>query len=256
VTPLSLGIETLGAVSTKLIERNTTIPTKKSQIFSTAGDNQTMVEIHVLQGEREMAQHNKSLGKFQLTGIPPAPRGMPQIEVTFDIDANGILKVTAVDKATNREQSIRIEAGSGLNEDEIQTMVKDAESHAEEDKSRRELIDTRNQAEHMVYETEKNLKEWGEKVDADQRGKVEQRIADVKDKLDSEDPGPIRSAMEALQKELHDIAAKMYQAAGPPPGGDAGAPPPPPSGEKPADSSDDAVDADFEVVDEDKGKGN
>ncbi|MBD3160698.1 MAG: molecular chaperone DnaK [Candidatus Eisenbacteria bacterium] len=255
VTPLSLGIETLGGVCTKLIERNTTIPTRKSQTFSTASDNQTMVEIHVLQGEREMAQHNKSLGKFQLTGIPPAPRGMPQVEVTFDIDANGILKVTAVDKATNREQSIRIEAGSGLSESEIQQMVKDAEAHAEEDKERRDLIDARNQAEHTIYETEKNLKEWGEKVEADQKSRIEAAIGKVRDSLSSESPGPIRSAMEELQKELHEVAAKMYQAAGDaqegePSGGEqpgGGGPETPPS-----DSSDEPVDADYEVVDEDK----
>ncbi len=248
VTPLSLGIETLGGVCTRLIERNTTIPTRKSQIFSTAGDNQTLVEIHVLQGEREMAVDNKSLGKFQLTGIPPAPRGLPQIEVTFDIDANGILKVSAKDKATNREQSIRIEAGSGLTESEIKKMVQDAESHAAEDKSRRELIDARNQSENLAYETEKNLKEWGDKVDPATRARIEAAVATVRVSLSSETPGPIRSAAESLQKELHALAAEMYKQAGGP--SQTGEPPPPSGGGAPGSGG--PVDADFEVVDEDK----
>jgi molecular chaperone DnaK len=256
VTPLSLGIETLGGVSTKLIERNTTIPTRKSQIFSTASDNQTMVEIHVLQGEREMAHDNKSLGKFQLTGLPPAPRGLPQVEVTFDIDANGILKVSAKDKATGREQSIRIEAGSGLTESEIQRMVQDAESHAAEDKQRRELIDQRNQAENLVYETEKNVKEWGEKLDADDRSRLEKAIEHTREAAGGESAEAIRSAIEALQKELHQVAAKMYQqqagAEGQAPG--AGSQTPPAGGKAPGGpSGGDAVDADYEVVDEDKG---
>ncbi|MDM7915837.1 MAG: molecular chaperone DnaK, partial [Candidatus Eisenbacteria bacterium] len=214
VTPLSLGIETLGGVSTKLIERNTTIPTRKSQVFSTAADNQTMVEIHVLQGEREMASDNKSLGRFQLTGLPPAPRGLPQIEVTFDIDANGILKVSAKDMATGREQSIRIEARSGLNESEVQRMVREAEQHAAEDKKRRELIDARNQAENLAYETEKNLKEWGDKVDSDQRGRIESAIGRLRDAAKADEIGAIRSATDALQKEMHELATAMYKKAG------------------------------------------
>jgi molecular chaperone DnaK len=252
VTPLSLGIETLGGVCTKLIERNTTIPTRKSQIFSTAADNQTTVGILVLQGEREMAADNKSLGRFELTGLPAAPRGMPQIEVTFDIDANGILKVSAKDKATGREQSIRVESGSGLTESEIQKMVRDAEQHASEDKSRRELIDARNQAENTVYETEKNLKEWGDKVDADRRGRIEQAISRVKESLSSESPGPIRSAMEAMQKELHELAAEMYkQSGGPTQANEQGG-----AGGAGGQAGGGPVEADYEVVDEDKGKTN
>ncbi len=254
VTPLSLGIETLGGVCTKLIERNTTIPTRKSQIFSTASDSQTTVEIHVLQGERELAADNKSLGKFQLTGIPSAPRGMPQIEVTFDIDANGILKVSAKDKATGREQSIQIVAGSGLTESEIKQMVRDAELHASEDKARRELIDVRNQAENLVYETEKNLKEWGEKVGPDRRSRLEEAMSAVKGTLSSENPAPIRTAMESLQKELHELAAEMYKAAGGPAHSET-------EGGSGSESAGEAkqdqggpVDADYEVVDEDRGK--
>jgi molecular chaperone DnaK len=250
VTPLSLGIETLGGVSTKLIERNTTIPTRKSQTFSTAADNQTMVEVHVLQGERELAAHNKSLGRFQLTGIPSAPRGMPQIEVTFDIDANGILKVSAKDKATSHEQSIRIEAGSGLTESEIQKMVQDAEQHATEDKERRELIDARNQAEAIVYETEKNLKEWGDKVDAATRQKIEASMTKVRDSLASESAATIRGAQEQLQKDLHELAAEMYKQAGGPaqqPGGESG-------DTRPPSASGGPVEADYEIVDDDNKK--
>jgi molecular chaperone DnaK len=254
VTPLSLGIETLGGVSTKLIERNTTIPTRKSQVFSTASDNQTTVDILVLQGEREMAADNKSLGRFQLTGLPPAPRGMPQIEVTFDIDANGILKVAAKDKATGREQSIRVEAGSGLTESEIQKMVRDAEQHAGEDKARRELIDARNQAENTVYETEKNLKEWGDKVGADRRGNIEQAMSRVKESLTSDSPGPIKSAVEALQKELHELAAEMYKQSGGPSQAEDGAAAGQSGGGPNAGAGGGPVDADYEVVDEDKGK--
>ena len=212
VTPLSLGLETLGGVSTKLIERNTTIPTRKTQIFSTAADNQTQVEINVLQGEREMAMDNKSLGRFQLVGIPPAPRGIPQIEVAFDIDANGILKVSAKDKATGKEQSIVIESGSGLSEDEIKNMVRDAESHADEDKQRREAIDTRNQADSMCYEIEKTLKESGEKIDAAEKTKVEDAVKEVRTAIEADDPAQIKAKMETLTNLWREVATKLYQA--------------------------------------------
>ena len=200
VNPLSLGIETLGGVTTVLIPRNTTIPTKKSEVFSTAEDNQTTVEIHVLQGERELASGNKTIGKFQLTGIPPAQRGMPQVEVTFDIDANGILHVTAKDKATGKEQKIRIEASSGLSENDIQKMVKDAESHADEDKSRREEIDTRNRLDSLTYEVEKNAKEWSDKLNAELKTKLEASVERARKALRADDLGEIRSAQEELSR--------------------------------------------------------
>jgi molecular chaperone DnaK len=258
VTPLTLGIETLGGVRTALIERNTTIPTRKSQVFSTASDSQPTVEIHVLQGEREMAHDNKSLGTFQLTGIPSAPRGVPQIEVTFDIDANGILKVSAKDKATGREQSIVIQAGSGLDESEIQKMVHDAEAHAAEDKKKREAIDTKNQAEHLVYESEKSLGEFGEKVDAADKAKVEEAIAKVKGAIPTENHDEIKSAMDELNKVFQGVATAMYQkasaaGAGDPAGGFT-PPPPPPSGGPAPGGAEGPVDADFEVVDDDKKK--
>jgi molecular chaperone DnaK len=257
VTPLSLGIETLGGVSTKLIERNTTIPVRKSQTFSTASDSQPEVEIHVLQGERDMAVDNKSIGRFNLTGIPPAPRGMPQIAVTFDIDANGILSVTAQDKATNKEQSIRIEASSGLSDAEIDKMVKDAESHASEDKEKRDQVETRNNADQAVYQTEKQITELGDKLEADAKERLEAAVAKVKEALGGENLTHIKEASEALQKLWHEEAGKRYAKAGGPggaeagaaggaPGGDAGGPTPPKGGD------DEAVDADFEVVDEDK----
>ncbi len=252
VTPLSLGIETLGGVCTKLIERNTTIPVRKSQVFSTASDSQPEVEIHVLQGEREMAVDNKSLGKFHLQGLPPAPRGVPQIEVTFDIDANGIMHVTAKDKATSKEQSIRIESSSGLSDAEIQKMVKDAESHAAEDKARREKVDARNTADQLVYQTEKQMNDLGDKLDADARKRLEEAMTGVKDALKGEDAGAIQRAADALQKVWHDEAGKMYaqQQAQPPAGGagPAGAETPGPDGAKDGG----AVDADFEVVEDDK----
>ncbi|MCA1693320.1 MAG: molecular chaperone DnaK, partial [Actinobacteria bacterium] len=200
VTPLSLGIETLGGVTTVLIPRNTTIPTKKSETFSTADDNQTTVEIHVLQGERELATYNKTIGKFQLTGIPPAPRGMPQVEVTFDIDANGILHVTAKDKATGKEQKIRIEASSGLSDAEIDRMVKDAEKNAAEDKKQREAIDARNRLDSMTYEVEKNVKEWGDKVSPDTKTKVDAAVERARKALRGDDMSEIRSAQEELTK--------------------------------------------------------
>ncbi|HEU4556473.1 MAG TPA: molecular chaperone DnaK [Longimicrobium sp.] len=264
VTPLSLGIETLGGVFTVLIPRNTTIPTKKSEVFSTAEDNQTTVEIHVLQGERELAVYNKTIGKFQLTGIPPAPRGMPQVEVTFDIDANGILHVSAKDRATNKEQKIRIEASSGLNDAEIDKMVKDAEAHAGEDKARREQVEARNRLDSMVYDVEKNKKEWEDKLDQSARDGLDQALERARKALKQDDVGEVRGATEALQQAYSAAGAQIYaaqQAAG---------------GETPADAgfsggatagagfegdatsraggqgADDVVEADYEIVDDNK----
>jgi len=213
VTPLTLGIETKGGVMTKLIERNTTIPTRKAEVFSTADDNQPSVEIHVLQGEREMAQYNKSLGKFQLTGIPPAPRGIPQIEVAFDIDANGILSVSARDLGTGKEQKIEIKAGSGLSDDEIRQMVGDAEAHAEEDRKARELAEARNNAENAAYQAERQLKELGDGVDASSREEIETAIRAVRDSLASEDPNEINAKAEALQSAFHKVSEAMYEKA-------------------------------------------
>jgi molecular chaperone DnaK len=213
VTPLTLGIETKGGVMTKLIERNTTIPTRKSEVFSTAEDNQTSVEVHVLQGEREMAAYNKSLGKFQLTGIPPAPRGVPQIEVTFDIDANGILHVSAKDLGTGKEQKIEIKAGSGLSDAEVEKMVKDAESHADEDRRQRELVEARNTAENAAYQAEKQLQEMGDSVDEASRSEIEAAIKDVRENLESEDAAEIRAKTEALQSAWHKVSEQMYAAA-------------------------------------------
>jgi molecular chaperone DnaK len=211
VTPLTLSIETLGGVATQQIERNTTIPTRRSQVFSTASDNQTQVEIHVLQGERPMAADNKSLGKFILDGLPPAPRGVPQIEVTFDIDANGILKVTAQDKATGRSQHITITASSGLSESEVEKMRKDAESHAEEDRKRRELIEVRNNADNTIYAAEKALREFGDKVPADTRSDIESKVAAVKKAAEGEDVAAIKSATESLGQSIQKIGAAVYQ---------------------------------------------
>jgi molecular chaperone DnaK len=250
VTPLSLGIETLGGVTTKLIEKNTTVPTKKSQIFSTAADNQPAVSIHVLQGEREMAQDNKTIGRFELTDIPPAPRGVPQIEVTFDLDANGILSVSAKDLGTGKEQSIKITASSGLTQEEIEKMTKDAELHADEDKRRKELVETRNSADALVHATEKSLKDLSEKVDEETKTNVEKEIENVKQVKDGDDVDAIKAAIEALTQASHKLAELMYaQAAKENPdaaagGGDAGAQPK----NKKKDDDDDVVDADFEEV--------
>jgi molecular chaperone DnaK len=213
VTPLTLGIETKGGVMTKLIERNTTIPTRKSEVFSTADDNQPSVEIHVLQGEREMASGNKSLGKFQLTGIPPAPRGMPQIEVGFDIDSNGILNVSAKDLGTGKEQKIEIKGGSGLDESEVEQMIKDAEAHADEDRSRRELVEARNVGENAAYSAEKQLSELGDQVPADAKAEIEGAIKELRDSLESEDAATIKGKTDALQAAFHKVSEQIYQAA-------------------------------------------
>ncbi|MGD8235288.1 MAG: molecular chaperone DnaK [Chromatiales bacterium] len=252
VTPLSLGIETLGGVMTKLIEKNTTIPTKAQQVFSTADDNQTAVTVHVLQGEREQASANKSLGRFDLTDIPPAPRGMPQVEVSFDIDANGILHVSAKDKATGKEQSIRITASSGLAEDEIERMVKDAEAHAEDDKKFHELVSARNNADAMIHATEKSMEELGDKLDGGERAGIEAAINDLKKVLDSDD----KDAIEAKTKALTDASAKMAEKLYAQQGGAAGAAGPDTdagtAGSQQASADDDVVDAEFEEVQDDK----
>ncbi|WP_457575371.1 molecular chaperone DnaK [Desulfomarina sp.] len=251
VTPLSLGIETLGGVTTKLIEKNTTVPTKKSQIFSTAADNQPAVSIHVLQGEREMAQDNKTIGRFELTDIPPAPRGVPQIEVTFDLDANGILSVSAKDMGTGKEQSIKITASSGLTDEEIEKMTRDAELHAEEDKKRKELVEARNSADALVHATEKSLKDLGDKVDEETRKNVEKEIENVKSVMQGDDTAAIKAAIEALTTASHKLAELMYaQASQETPDGAAGAAGAAGAGAGPKkdDGDDDVVDADYEEV--------
>ncbi|WP_029420818.1 molecular chaperone DnaK [Alicyclobacillus macrosporangiidus] len=243
VTPLSLGIETLGGVFTRLIPRNTTIPTSKSQIFSTAADNQTSVEIHVLQGEREMARDNKTLGRFTLTGIPPAPRGVPQIEVTFDIDANGIVHVSAKDLGTGKSQAITITASSGLSKEEIDRMMKEAELHAEEDRKRREQAEIRNQADQLVYQTEKTMKDLGDKLDAGLKKEAEDRVQALKKALEGTDADAIKRASDELTQVLHKLSTKLYEQVSQNTGSAGGAD----SGAK-----DNVVDADYKVVDEDK----
>jgi molecular chaperone DnaK len=257
VTPLSLGIETLGGVTTVLIPRNTTIPTKKTETFSTADDNQSTVEIHVLQGERELARDNRTIGKFQLSGIPPAPRGMPQVEVTFDIDANGILHVAAKDKTTGKEQKIRIEASSGLSENEIDKMVKDAEKFAAEDKKRREEIDTRNRLDSMTYEVEKNSKEWADRLSPEHKSKLEAAVERARKALRGDDIAEIRAAQEELTRVYGEAGQSLYAQQGAQAGtpeGESGSGPSGSAGAQPDASAkkDDAVEADYEIVDEKK----
>ena len=260
VTPLSLGIETLGGVFTKLIDRNTTIPTRKSQIFSTAADNQTAVSIHVLQGEGEMAAQNRTLGRFDLVGIPPAPRGVPQIEVTFDIDANGIVHVSAKDLGTGKEQKIRIESSSGLSEEEINNMVKEAEAHAEEDKREKERVETRNEADTLVYTTEKTLKEHGDKISDEERGQIETAIGELKSAMESNDTTQMREKIETLKQASYKLAEEMYKNAGAEaqgqPGGEAAGGPEGEAGgaadEGQAGGGENVEDVDYEVVDEEE----
>jgi len=248
VTPLTLSVETMGGVATPIIERNTTIPARKSQIFSTAADSQTSVEIHVLQGERAMAADNKSLGKFVLDGIPTAPRGVPQIEVTFDINANGILNVTAVDKATNRSQNITITASSGLNDEEVDKMRKEAEVHADEDKKRKQLVEARNHGDNLIYQTEKMLRENADKIDSDKKQEIDTKIADLRTKLTGENVESIQQSIQEIEQLIQQVGASMYQQ----PGGDGSqaAGPQPESG--PDDGSqpgnDDVVDGEFKSV--------
>ncbi len=244
VTPLTLGIETLGGVMTRLIERNTTIPTSKTEVFSTAADNQPSVEIHVLQGEREFAKDNRTLGQFTLDGIPPAPRGMPQIEVTFNLDANGILNVSAKDKASGKEQSIEIKGSGGLSEDEIKQMQTDAEAHAEEDRKQRELVEARNQGDSMVYQTRKQLEEYGDKVSSEVRGQIESAINELEEKVKGDDPEAIKRSMEALQTTAQELGKAMYEAAGQQAaGGDGSAS----GGNSENANDDDVIDAEYEV---------
>ncbi len=260
VTPLSLGIETLGGVFTKIIERNTTIPTSKQQVFTTAADNQTSVEIHVLQGERPMAADNKSLGKFILDGIPPSPRGVPQIEVSFDIDANGIVNVSAKDLGTGKEQKVTIQASSGLSDDDINQMVEEAQKYEEEDKKKQELAEARNQADSLIYSTEKTLSDMGDKIDSSKKEEIEQSIQNLRDVMNGDDVSAIKSATEELSNKLHEVSSQLYEqvqqdesgagAAGGAAGGEAGQA----GGAGGAQSDEDVVDADYEVMDEDEKK--
>jgi molecular chaperone DnaK len=258
VTPLSLGIETLGGVMTRLITRNTTIPTRKSQIFSTAADGQTAVSIQVLQGEREMAAQNRTLGRFDLVGIPPAPRGVPQIEVTFDIDANGIVHVSAKDMGTGKEQKIRIESSSGLSDNDIERMVKEAELHAEEDKKEREKAEVRNDADNMIYATEKNIKDLGDKVNPEDKSKADEAIADLRRALEEGDTEAIKTKTETLKQVSYKIAEEVYKQSGAQAGGPDGAAGDPDSGNSDGnydstgtdDNTKTAEDADYEVVDD------
>jgi len=251
VTPLSLGIETLGGVMTKLIDKNTTIPTKAAQTFSTAEDNQTAVTVHVLQGEREVATANKSLGRFDLSDIPPAPRGVPQVEVTFDIDANGILHVSAKDKATGKEQKIVIKASSGLSDDEVENMIKDAEAHADEDRKVRELVEVRNQADAMIHATEKSLSDLGDQVEAADKEAIESATADLKKALEGTDKEEIEAKTKTLAEASGKLAEKAYAAN---PGEQAGAEGAPAGDDAGAanNADDDVVDAEFEEVKDDK----
>ena len=250
VTPLSLGIETLGGIRTTLIERNTTIPTKKAEVFSTAEDNQTIVEIHVLQGERKMAIDNKTIGKFQLTGIPPAPRGMPQVEVTFDIDANGILNVSAKDHATGKEQEIRIEASSGLSDAEIDRMVQDAEAHASEDEENREKVEARNQLDSLVYQVEKDTDEWGDKVDEATKNRLESALEQAKEALKGDNTDTLSTARDELMQAFSTAGQEMYQAQASEAGGEEANPEEGSTGETQAGTDEDVIEADYEIVEE------
>ncbi len=256
VTPLSLGVETLGSVTTKLIERNTTIPTSRKEVFSTAADGQTTVDIHVLQGEREFARDNRTLGRFQLAELPSAPRGVPQIEVAFDIDANGILNVSAKDLGTGKQQSIEIKSSSGLSEEEVKKMTTDAEAHAEEDKKKREVVDLKNQADQLLYSTEKTLKEHGDKVSAETRGNIENALNNLKKAVKGDDADAIKKASENLETASHELGKVLYEEAAKKqaasaPGGQAkqAPPPPPPEGEVKRKGPDDVIDAEFEAKD-------
>jgi len=251
VTPLTLGIETLGGIFTHLIERNTTIPSKKSQVFSTAADNQTAVTIRVFQGEREMANDNKLLGQFDLVGIPPAPRGMPQVEVTFDIDANGIVHVSAKDLGTGKEQSIKITASSGLSKEEIEKLVRDAQSHSDDDKKRRQLAEARNQADTLIYGTEKNLNEHGDQISEDDKTKIKDAVTGLRKAMENNDLDAIQSATQALTSASHKLAEEMYKkaSASAPPGGAGG---PEGNGGGTGKTDEKVVDAEFEEVDKDK----
>ncbi|MBW2187614.1 MAG: Hsp70 family protein, partial [Deltaproteobacteria bacterium] len=248
VTPLSLGIETLGGVLTKLIDKNTTIPCKKSQVFSTAADNQPAVSVHALQGEREMAVDNKTIGRFELTDIPPAPRGVPQVEVTFDLDANGIISVSAKDMGTGKEQTIKITSSSGLSDDEIEKMVKDAELHADDDKKKRALIEAKNQADSLVYSTEKTLKDNADKVDDETKTAIESALVELKKVMEGDDVEAINAAVEVLSQASHKLAEAMYAEAQ----AEAGAAGEEGATEEPAAEDDDVVDAEFEEVDDEK----